>query len=180
MDARHRQGNMPREQSGQATLIERAVVTRIVAPSAILRRSDQSQLRRSPSAPARGFTLIEVMIVVAVIALLATIAVPSYRQYFIRSNRSAAQSAMMDIANRQQEFLLANRAYADRAALEASGYAPPAEVRANYSWSIDLPADVRPRFVITFTPLAGGGQASDVTLTLNDQGVRTPAEKWRR
>jgi type IV pilus assembly protein PilE len=127
-----------------------------------------------------GFTLIELMIVVAVIALLASIAIPSYRQYVIRANRSAAQSAMMDIANRQQQFLLANRAYADKAALEASGYALPAEVSSNYSWAVNLPVDVTPRFVITLTPLAGSGQASDVTLTLDEQGRKTPPEKWRR
>ena len=123
-----------------------------------------------------GFTLIELVITVAVIAILAAIALPSYQQYVIRSKRSAAQAAMMDIANRQQQFLLANRSYADNAALAASGYALPSEVGSNYSYSITLSATTEPGFTLTLTPT--GSQASDGALSLNNQGVKTPPEKW--
>jgi len=123
-----------------------------------------------------GFTLIELVITVAVIAILAAIALPSYQQYVIRSKRSAAQAAMMDIANRQQQFLLANRSYADNAALAASGYALPSEVGSNYSYSITLSATTEPGFTLTLTPT--GSQASDGALSLNNQGVKSPSEKW--
>ena len=46
------------------------------------------------------------MIVVVIIGILAAIALPNYRQYVIRSNRTAAQAQMLEIANRQQQFLL--------------------------------------------------------------------------
>jgi type IV pilus assembly protein PilE len=127
-----------------------------------------------------GFTLIELMIVVVVVAVVAPNAKPTDRQYVVRGNRSAAQSAMMDIANREQQFLIANRAFADKATLEASGYALPAEVSANYSWTLDAPAVAPPTFLITLTPLAGSGQAGDVTLALNERGEKIPLEKWRR
>jgi len=59
----------------------------------------------------RGFTLIELMIVVVIVAVLAAIALPSYRSYVIRANRSQAQQYMQDIANREEQFRLDARAY---------------------------------------------------------------------
>lgn len=126
----------------------------------------------------QGFTLTELMITVVVISILLAIAVPSYRQHVIRSKRTAAQAVMMDIANREQQFLLANRAYADKPALEASGYALPADVSESYTWNVQPGTGAAPTFTITFT--ATGGQAADGPLTLNSAGVKTPAEKWQR
>ncbi|NDZ12174.1 prepilin-type cleavage/methylation domain-containing protein [Variovorax sp. WS11] len=123
-----------------------------------------------------GFTLIELIITVAVIALLAAIALPSYTQYVIRSKRSAAQAQMMDIANRQQQFMLANRGYADKAALETGGYRLPDDVSSSYDYSITLATGAVPGFTVTFTPK--GSQASDVELTLSSEGAKTPSDKW--
>lgn len=130
-----------------------------------------------------GFTLTELLITIAVVSILVSVAVPSYRQYIVRGKRSAAQSAMMDIANREHQYLLANREYADKATLEANGFSLPAEVRENYTWEIDATADAggRPSFVITLTGI--GTQAVDNSpgpLTLSSSGERTPAEKWHR
>jgi len=123
-----------------------------------------------------GFTLIEVMITVAIVAILASIALPSYRQYVIRAKRSAAQAQMMDIANRQQQFLIANRNYADKTALTGSGYSLPAEVAGNYSYDVTLQESGPPTFTITFTAI--GSQESDGNLGLTSEGVKTPAGKW--
>ncbi|WP_418117501.1 type IV pilin protein [Variovorax sp. 350MFTsu5.1] len=134
--------------------------------------NQHSQARRRSS----GFTLIEVMITVAIVAILASIALPSYQQYIIRSKRSAAQAQMMDIANRQQQYLIANRVYADKAALTASGYSLPSEVSANYSYDVTLSTSGAPGYTLTFTPT--GSQSGDGNLSLTSEGVKSPAGKW--
>lgn len=52
----------------------------------------------------QGFTLVELMIVVAVVAILAAIAYPNYREYVLRSNRSVGQALLADAAARQERF----------------------------------------------------------------------------
>jgi len=130
--------------------------------------------------PSLGFTLVELMITVAIVAILASIAIPSYRQYIIRGKRSAAKAVMMDIAIREQQFLLANRVYADKLTLVGSGYAFDPEVSDNYDWDVTAPAAIPPVFTITFTPT--GAQASDgpPPLVLDHQGNKTPADKWKK
>jgi type IV pilus assembly protein PilE len=126
-----------------------------------------------------GFTLVELLVTVVIIGILLGIAVPSYRQYVIRGKRSAGQAVMMDIASREQQYLLANRAYADKATLEANGYVLPAEVAENYTWDVQPGAPgLPPSFEITFT--ATGGQATDGELKLTSSGAKTPLEKWKR
>ena len=120
-----------------------------------------------------GFTLIEVMVACAIVAILAAIAIPSYRDYVIRSHRRAAQTSMVDIANRQHQFFVANREYASTSDL---GYALPAEVSEYYSYDIDMNPSGPPNFTITFTPQ--GGQVSDGELELTSEGVKTPVNKW--
>lgn len=127
----------------------------------------------------QGFTLVELMITVVVLSILAAIAIPSYRQHVIRGKRTAAQTVMMDIANRERQFLIANRAYADKDTLELNGYGLPPDVSENYTWDVVTDScDTEPCFRITFTGIAG--QASDGALRLDDQGAKSPLEKWQR
>ena len=59
----------------------------------------------------RGFTLIELMIVVAIIGVLAMIAYPAYTNYATKAKRSVATSMLTQIANKQEQYYLDNKAY---------------------------------------------------------------------
>lgn len=121
----------------------------------------------------KGFTLIELMVVVAILAIIASIAFPAYRDSVRKGNRRAAQSVMLEIANREHQYFVANRSYATAAQL---GYTLPPEVSPYYTYTIATAAGSPPTFLVTFTPT--GGQASDGALTLNSLGVKAPADKW--
>lgn len=127
---------------------------------------------------AHGFTLIELMIVVSLIAILAAIAIPQYSQYIVRGNRAAAQAYMMDIASREKQYLLDARSYTNTLNTLQMGTMPK-EVASNYTLSITT-TDAPPSFTITATPVAGSKQAlaNDGDLTLTDTGVKLPADKW--
>lgn len=131
----------------------------------------------------RGLTLIELMIVVAIIGFIAAIAIPQYTQYIIRSNRSAAEAFMMDVANREKQYLLDARSYASDS-MNATGFMPVLNmtaanvVYANYTIAVTASVVPIPSFTITATPIAGKPQASDGNLTLDDAGNKGPLNKW--
>ena len=99
-----------------------------------------------------GFTLMEVMVVVAVIGILAAIALPSYESYVIKSNRRAAQAFMWDVANRERQYLLDARSYTDN--LATLQMAVPEDVSRNYTVTVAL-TSAPPGFVVSAVPVAG-------------------------
>lgn len=124
----------------------------------------------------RGFTLIELMITAAIIAILAAVAYPSYTRYIVKSNRATAQAQMLEIANRQVQFLAMNKVYADKTLLETAGYSLPTQLTNIYTWDVERTTTGVPAYTITFT--ATGTQASDGNLTYNNEGQKSPVDKW--
>jgi type IV pilus assembly protein PilE len=123
-----------------------------------------------------GFTLIELMITVAIIAVLARIAFPAYTSHIQKGARRSAQAQMLDLANREQQYLLANRTYAAYSALTTAGYTLPSELTTKYTPTITVGTSTVPAFTITFT--ATGPQLADGDLTYNSEGQKGPSTKW--
>jgi type IV pilus assembly protein PilE len=139
-------------------------------------------LSTSPNRPnrasgvSRGFSLIELMIVLAIVAILATIAYASYSRQMQHGRRSSAEATLMDIAQRQQQYLLDARSYApDATTLNVT---IPTEVSTYYTMTIVTAAGPPPTFTATATPIAGSAQAGDVTLSIDNTGAQTPASSW--
>jgi len=132
-----------------------------------------------------GFTLLELMIVVAVVAILAIIAIPSYTQYIRKSHRADALQRMQQIALAQERFRAENPGYTtDWTKLGGDpDTTTPTGIGAWFDWS-DVTVAAGPTFTITVT--AVGDQAKDSaegtacsTLTLTANGTRTPAVCWQ-
>lgn len=130
-----------------------------------------------PSLPrTRGFTLLELMITVAVVALLAAIAYPAYTQHLVRGRRAAAQAVLSDLAQREQQYLMDNRGFAS---LPSDLKLPiPPEVQSFYALQISVSPSLPPSYTATATPIAGTAQANDGPLSLSSDGTRLPADKW--
>jgi type IV pilus assembly protein PilE len=124
----------------------------------------------------RGFTLIELMTAALIIAVLAAIAYPTYMNQSRKGRRSNAEAMLMDMAQREQQYFLDARTYANTVAL--LNVTVPTSVSSVYNLAIATAAGPPPTFTLTATPIAGGAQAGDVTLTIDNTGAKTPANVW--
>ena len=126
--------------------------------------------------PAFGFTLIELLVTFVIVGIITTAAYSTYQKSIIRANRSAAEQFMVDIANRQTQYVMDARNYADSIGSGGLNINPSSTVTNNYNVTIALTAGPPPGYVITATPI--GRQTQDGALTLDDTGQKLPADKW--
>lgn len=121
----------------------------------------------------RGFTLIEALITVAIVAILASVAFPSYTDFVTRSNRSEAQRELLRIANLQEQFYVDNRSYT--ADMESLGLNKDPFISENEHYSIDAElADGG--FVLTAKALGAqkNNDSACISLSVTDTGKKSP------
>jgi type IV pilus assembly protein PilE len=125
-----------------------------------------------------GVTLMELLTVMVIVGILAGIAIPSYRNYLIRAQRSDATAALLRLAAAQEKFYLQNNRYASAAevALPRPAGLGITGTEHGYYALVVASNNAASDFTATATAVAGGAQATDsdcATFTINEQGQRT-------
>lgn len=133
------------------------------------------ECRASARRRADGFTLIELMITVAVVAILAAVALPSYQRYVARTQRAAAAACLVEMGQFMERVYLTNLRYDQNAGAATALPNTDCRDRTSARYTIALAAMAQRSFSLTATPQ--GAQASVDsgcgTLSLNQAGTRS-------
>jgi type IV pilus assembly protein PilE len=140
-------------------------------------------MKRRAQRSRAGFTLIELMVVVAIVAIIFAVAFPSYERYIVRAKRAVGQNVLMQVADRQQQFFMDNKRFA--ADLTNLGFtANPFIVDddgastvvgdADAVYSVALSNVTATTWTATATPLNGqlSRDTSCANLTMNQAGAK--------
>jgi len=127
----------------------------------------------------RGITLIELLIVAAIVAILAGISIPMYTGYMQRARRADAKTALEQLRASQEMRRAERGSYSvvlNLSELQTTWGGPPT-ISGDYTISMVATSTA---FTGTATPTAGGRQVADGALTINQDGLKLPADKWRK
>lgn len=121
---------------------------------------------------AYGFTLIELMIALAIVGILTAIALPAYQESVRKSQRTEAKGALLDLANRMEKYYTENNTYATAtlALVNANATTTP-----NAYYNISISAQNANSYSLLATPAAGKPSAKDtkcINYTLDSAGTR--------
>ncbi len=119
-----------------------------------------------------GFTLIELMIVVAIVGILSAIAVPQYQGYVQKGRRAAAQAFLLQVAQREQQYFLDNRTYAP--SLTDLNVSMTSDVSPYYQIVDITTGAAPPTFRIEIKPIGSQVSNNEPNLAIDAAGIRTP------
>lgn len=126
--------------------------------------------RQRTKAESAGFTLVEIMIVVAIVGILASVALPSYSEYVLRARLTEATNALSSIRAQKEQFFQDNRTYVG---------SPCASGLNLESFSVACSSDEDAEASTYTITATGNGAASGFLYSVNQAGVRTSsATKW--
>nr|WP_288256249.1 type IV pilin protein [uncultured Pseudomonas sp.] len=155
------------------------------------KRTDSVSLSRKTS----GFTLIEVMIVVAIVGILAAVAYPSYQEHVRKTKRADAQAALMELSQFMERFYTANGRYLTSAnaapalpfdAAPKDGGSKSYDLAFAESEDPDAPNPSANSYILEAVPTGSMADDKCGTLTLSNTGAKgqaagaTLADCWRR
>ncbi|WP_211279493.1 type IV pilin protein [Cognaticolwellia mytili] len=126
----------------------------------------------------KGITLLELLVSVAIVGILASVAYPSYIGYIVKSNRTEAQRELVKLANLQEQYFIDHRTYTTN--MELLGMASDPYITASGNYSIDSIIESLEGVeggTFTLTATAKNSQASQdsscVTLSIDEKGTKS-------
>ena len=123
---------------------------------------------------ARGFSLIELLIVITVVGLLLAVALPSYTRYVLRSHRSSAVTGVLDLASRQARYYTTNNTYTT--SMTALGYPAdpmPLTDSSNRYYDLSVASATATAFTVRAVPVNAQTKDTCRTYTYTDLGVKS-------
>jgi type IV pilus assembly protein PilE len=126
----------------------------------------------------RGFTLIELMITVAILGVVASIALPSYKTHLVKAARVQAQTEMLEMASMQEKIYLNSTSYTANVTTAYNGTAAGGLGRTSgttndgkYALSLAVGTGAQ-TFLLTATPVVGKPQEGNGNLTISETGQK--------
>ena len=122
----------------------------------------------------KGVTLIELLLVMVIIAILGGIAIPAYKNYVVKTNRSAAKACLSEYAQFMERYYTTNLSYAG-ASPGSIGCASDANLNVAYNFTVSVNVNSPRLYTVTATPRAAqlSRDSQCGTLTLDQAGTKT-------
>ena len=126
----------------------------------------------------KGFSMVELLVAVAVVGILAAIAIPSYNSYTIRGSRLSAQGELLNLASVQEKIFLNSNAYSPSVTTAYDGTSAGGLGRTSgltsdgkYTLSLNITTPSQ-TYTLTATPVSSKSQANDGNISISENGQR--------